>query len=203
MIAPYGVTKTKGTKSPGVVIVCWDCHNTSTGAKYTTRTIDSHGSGTVTSLIRGTTHVTGPTLCLACHAAQYGNSAAGHGSGSAFATVASDMSSSRVAPCYNCHGSGTTRLSRRVAAEDVHGFNKFTNGTLLWGTGSGLNMRPYTFIRNSRVANPTSGQWVSGKSPKNALSGLTVPAGAANCGGNTAVNCGSNGMNTYGPGGVY
>lgn len=151
MIAPYNnFTRagTSGTKTAGVVINCFDCHNGdgTTTPLLTTRTVAAHGNAVT---IRGTINVTTPTLCSKCHSGYTG--VTGHGSGSAFVTVDSHMDSTIINLCANCHVSSAAAV-RPVRALDVHGVNALPSTgatkTLRWLAG-GVQGVPISFIRNT------------------------------------------------------
>ncbi len=191
---------TSGTKTAGVVITCFDCHNA--GTSVTNRTIVSHGSmstinGTLYATAAGGNSVTSPTFCLNCHIGGYDTST-GHGAGTAVASINSNMNSARFAPCANCHFSSGFKPVRPAQAADVHGFNGLLSTGGPWTYGSGSGMRPISFMRNV-------GRWVSTSPRPYTAPGLTGTG--AQCGGNLntstgGVSCNEN-MTTYSPGGSY
>jgi len=209
MNAPYAVTKTGGTKAAGRVMVCWDCHNTPSGALYTTRTIDAHGSGSLAVIMRGAGSQTGihgttsPTHCLVCHKATIYNVPGAtddlHGTGSAFEIPSIANMRPTVTLCSGCHFSqiatfGTTRTP--VRSHDIHGFNKLVSGTNWPAAG-----RPYAFIRNTVQ--------FKNHRPKTSPELGTVTA-ACNLGGSGSTcshgnmpTTAGNFTATYTPGGVY
>jgi len=200
--APYNnFTRTAGTLSNGVVMNCFDCHNT-TAPLMTTRTVSSHGNavtirGTLYAAATGGNSVVSPTFCLACHISGY-NTSVGHGAGSAISTVNNNMSASRFAPCANCHFSSGFKPARPLQAADVHGFNGLAATGGAWTYGNANGMRPVALIRNV-------GRWTT-TSPRPA-SAPGITAGTANCGGNMntstgGISCNDN-MATYSPGGVF
>ncbi len=193
MNAPYGVTKTNGTPSAGVVINCFDCHNVS-GAPLTRRTVSAHGNP---AWLRGTAYDTTNSLCKICHNGyQTATGGMGHGSGSAFySSVDSGMDTYMTNQCQKCHASTDTAV-RPTRAEDAHGFSYFAgNGTdKMWPRGATETYKMYAFIRNTN-------QWSS--SNWQPLSGPGVPAGGAQCGGNMTTSACSDTMTGYTPGGVY
>ncbi|TWJ32523.1 putative CxxxxCH...CXXCH cytochrome family protein [Geobacter argillaceus] len=195
MNAPYGVTKTNGTPSNGVVINCFDCHNAPT--PLTRRTVTAHGASAANAF-RGTYYTTTATLCHTCHAGYSALSGGmGHGSGSAFySSVDSGMDTYMSNQCQKCHASTDTAV-RPVRAEDAHGFSYFAgSGTdKMWPRGATETYKMYAFIRNTN-------QW-TGTLTWKPLSGPSVPAGSATCGGNmTSSTCGDS-MTAYTPGGAY
>lgn len=200
LLSPYNnFTRTGGTKSNGVVINCFDCHNVANPAvPLTLRTVVAHGNAVT---LRGPVRVSGSTaatqLCLNCHTTDYATTSTGnHGANTAFSSGADTAMNSRFTSCYYCHGTatagatvtGTTQV-RPIRAVEVHGFNDRTQGTVgsKWPSGA----RPYAFIRNS-LSNwaPASG------------TGDTI-TGAHTCSG-TGGTCDNNmGNSNYTPGGAY
>lgn len=187
--APYNSftrAGTAGTKTLGVMINCFDCHNTS--ALLTTRTRAAHGSSG-TSMVRGTFYVSGPTLCLACHTGY--TSDVQHLAGSAMQSNGNG-GEGMATLCQNCHGSAGTAPARPGPAADYHGFNTLVSGGL-WPTGGG---KAYAFIRNVTNFNPTVGY----HRPQRGIGELTT--GSATCNGGSG--CAGNGSaRVYTPGGQY
>ncbi|MGC2062403.1 MAG: hypothetical protein WA610_05445 [Thermodesulfovibrionales bacterium] len=189
---------TSGTKTTGIVMNCFDCHNT--GQSVTNRTIVSHGNaqtinGTLYAAATGGNSVSTPTFCTQCHLTYIGT---GHGAGSAVATINNNMSSTRFQVCANCHFSSGFKPARPLQAADVHGFNGLAATGGAWTYGSGSGMRPVAFMRNV-------GRWVSTSPRPYTAPGLTGTG--AQCGGalNTStggVSCNET-MSTYTPGGSY
>ncbi|ACM21690.1 cytochrome c, 20 heme-binding sites [Geotalea daltonii FRC-32] len=158
---PTGTRGTSGTKSSGVIMSCFDCHNTgqTTGMK-TLRTISAHGDANV--LIRGgnattngTIYVSSPTHCSSCHLTY---TYPGHNTGatgSAFTTTSGDMNGTTFLNCHYCHADANTG-TRPARSDNFHGTNALpTTGataTVRWlgsaGTPAQVNTRPYAFIRN-------------------------------------------------------
>jgi hypothetical protein len=229
LVAPYnniGTTRdsnsqisnsaTPRTKASSVVMVCEDCHTSSTA--LVARTVTAHGSA---SAFRGTYFVSAPTLCLACHVAgtsgAYNNTATTlpggtHGAGSAYSggTGASTRPAATMNLCNFCHFSdNNTALIRPRKGQDMHGFNNMYGTTAGWAGGVAANMRPVAFMRNNV-------SWPTGFSPRPYVATTTGPgqfnlaAAAATCGGTfsfgvgtTGFSCGSNGHTNYVPGGSY
>lgn len=202
MVAPYGVAKTPGTPSNGVVIVCWDCHNIPTTA-YTNRTIDAHGSGATASLLRGvySATLTQSTFCNVCHNnyTSFANSAATYPHG-----TRGNMNNATISGyCQHCH-SGTPTEARPERAKSVHGFNARS-------VAYPSAQRPFAFLRNTVV-------FVDWK-PKQSLSAAantSFGCSISSAGSSNGQSCTNNAMNTfydgtfsaspttiYGPGGVY
>jgi hypothetical protein len=204
LTVPYNsFTRTAGTKANGVVLNCFDCHNTSP-APLTTRTVSAHGNantirGTLYAASTGGTAVTSPTFCLTCHIGGYNTTNQGHGTGSAITANDSNMSASRFTICANCHFSSFVKPVRPLQAADVHGFNGLAATGGPWTYGNANNMRPIAFMRN--VA-----QWpaVNSRSPRPA-SATGITTGSANCGNGAGALSGCTGenMNSYTPGGTY
>ena len=151
---------TSGTKTVGVVINCFDCHNQP--AVLTRRTVVAHGNAVT---LRANVRVAGTTaaanLCLNCHAAPTATTgyltSGFHGAGSAFVTGSGNMNTATQSNCYYCHGTAAAGatvngalVARPVRAVEVHGFNDRTQGTVgsKWVNGAASH-RPYAFIRNS------------------------------------------------------
>jgi hypothetical protein len=196
--APYNnFTRTAGTKSNGVVINCFDCHNTPT--LRTTRTIVAHGNAVT---LRGNIWANPASLCTACHNPNVGSPTDGrHGTGSALNSgTNSGMQTYITTQCHYCHSSNTATPGRPIRAQDVHGFDAFastvTGGDTMWPVGATNTYKPYAFFRN-RV-NWTTTSWKP-------ASGLNVPTGSATCGGTSTASSGCTGenMGTYTPGGAY
>jgi len=165
---PTGTRGTQGTKTAGVVINCFDCHNTgTTSGMKTLRTVSAHGDANV--LIRGggastngTIYVSSPTHCSSCHIT-YNNSYPGHNtgtSGSAFGTSDGDMNSATFNNCHYCHADTNSTTGTTVAqrSSNIHGVNALpasgATKTGRWsGTSTGspaqVETRPYAFIRNT------------------------------------------------------
>lgn len=203
MAAPWNMTKTTGNNTQfGYVVSCWDCHAPVAASGVLTNTVTAHGAA---ATLRGTIRAAGTTasanLCLNCHATGYSQTANdNHGTGSAFGAGGANVMNTYFSNCSYCHAyapaNGTnlaTSTSRPLRAEDVHGFDDRTAGTVgsVWGNS---NSKPYAFFR----------MHMTGWKP---LSGATVPAGAATCGGGASGNpCNDNmtyGTETYTPGGAY
>jgi nitrate reductase cytochrome c-type subunit len=225
ILAVYGVAKTKGTRAPGKVMTCWDCHNASSGALWTTKTVNAHG-GTVTlraplpvygTAASGVNNNTG-NLCGVCHLeAQYNTATANTAfSSNAFGNGHGDMHGSAFT-CNHCHGSSWLKPITKVRAEDAHGFNTMLGGAATFGaTGSA----PYAFLRNNAVkgaAGATSPYWAEWR-PRRAAGATVDNAGGWGCkwnvnGGaspcshsehlNTWSAAGGSGTNRYLPGGVF
>ena len=199
MVAPYNNFTRNGTGgtanwSLGVVINCFDCHNT-TGRGLTTRTVAAHGNATG---LAGTYFVASPTLCTDCHGTAYATTGAQHGAGSALTTGKSNMSATTFASCHNCHMSNTALPARPVPAFDIHGFNGLLATGGAWTYGNGNTTRPTAFLRNTvRFAT------VSPRPKQITRTRIGVLAsGTANCGGSSPAGCGDN-MSQYTPGGTY
>ncbi|MFZ4858146.1 MAG: CxxxxCH/CxxCH domain c-type cytochrome [Desulfuromonadaceae bacterium] len=193
MVAPYGVAKTAGTPSIGVVMNCFDCHNAPT-TPLLTRTVAAHGS-TAPNAFRGAVYETTNTLCHVCHTG-YTVTTGNHGAGSAInSSTNSGMGTYMAGQCQRCHASTNTAV-RPVRGEDAHGFNRFagTGTDAMWPIGATETYRPFAFFRNTTQWTTTS--WKP-------LSGTGVPTGTATCGGTmSATNCGDN-MIAYTPGGAF
>jgi len=205
MNAPYGVTKTAGstTLTGGVVITCWDCHNTSAAAKFTTKTIDSHGSGALTSILRGTysATLTQDTFCSACHKnyTTYANSAATYPHG-----TRGNMNNATISGyCQHCH-SGTPTEARPERAKSVHGFNTRASA---YPSGQ----RPFAFLRNTLVFR----DWKP-KQSQPAAANTAFGCSISSSGSSNGEGCTHSAMSTfydgtfssspttvYGPGGIY
>jgi hypothetical protein len=149
---PTGTRGTSGTMTAGVVMNCFDCHNTPT-TPLTTRTVTAHGNA---NTIRGTVGVATPTLCAICHLGYTGstlvghNSASGFTSGSAFSSAESRMQTEQQ-NCNYCHAD-VLAPARPARATNVHGTNVLPTGgatkTLRWLAG-GTQGVPVAFIRNT------------------------------------------------------
>jgi hypothetical protein len=196
LLAPYNnFTRpgTVGSKTAGVVINCFDCHNSSVSL-LTNRTVASHGSNTADRM-RGTFYVATPTLCTACHGgtAQY-TATSQHGAGSALTTGSSNMSATTFATCNNCHLSNTALPARPVPGFDIHGFNGLLSTGGAWTYGNGNGMRPIAFIRNTVRFTTVS--------PRPAAAPGITTRTYGDCGGSQPTSCGNN-MSRYLPGGSY
>lgn len=192
---PYNnFTRTAGTKADGVVLNCFDCHNTPT--PQTTRTIVAHGNAIT---LRGNIWANPASLCTACHIPNPGALSGRHGVGSAFNSATNNgMTTYIQTQCHYCHSSNTATPGRPIRAQDVHGFDRFAgSGTdSTWPIGATNTYKPYAFMRNT--VNWTTTSWKP-------LSGTNVPAGTATCGGNSTSSNGCTGenMGAYTPGGTY
>ncbi|OGW28484.1 MAG: hypothetical protein A2X56_00280 [Nitrospirae bacterium GWC2_57_13] len=203
MVAPWNMTKTTGNNTQfGYVVSCWDCHAPNGASGVQTLTVTAHGAA---ATLRGTIRAAGSTastnLCLNCHATAYSSTAAdNHGTGSAYGTGGGSSMNNNFGNCSICHSYGpsggtdlATSTARPLRAEDVHGFDDRTAGVpgSVWGNS---NSKPYAFFR----------MHLTGWKP---LSGATVPAGTATCGGGAGGSiCDDNmtyGGETYTPGGAY
>lgn len=200
MIAPWNMTKTNGnTTSWGYLISCWDCHALSTDAGTITKTVTAHGA---TATLRGSIRVAGTTaatnLCINCHATSY-SSIAHVSAGSAVASGPDTgaMGNTYWSNCSYCHANGPanaaagyeTSTARPLRAEDVHGFNDRTAGTV-GSVFATYGTKPYAFFRGSLES------WRPASSPEVA----TQTNG--NCVGTGGV-CNNNMSTTYTPGGAY
>jgi hypothetical protein len=208
LLAPYNnFTRagTTGTKTAGVVINCFDCHNQP--AVLTRRTVAAHGNAvTLRANVRAGGNTIAANLCINCHAAPttttgYLTSGA-HGSGSAYVTGSSNMNTTTMTNCYLCHGTAAagatvtaTTQVRPVRAVEVHGFNDRTQGTVgsKWVNGTASH-RPYTFIRNSM-------SYWSPRAVTTAGETLQRSAGCTGTGGTCNNNMGT--TTTYTVGGSY
>jgi hypothetical protein len=207
---PAGTRGTSGTLSQGVVINCFDCHNTA--ARLTNRTVAAHGNavtipGVLTSApspaavpAAGTNQV---TFCIVCHAGYDSSTLTHHNAGSALnANTNNGMLPYLRYGCNICHSSGWyTAVVRPVRAQDVHGSNVLPvaglTKTVRWaGTSTGspaqVNARPYAFIRNTVV--------VSDHSPR--MIGTTVYSANCNMASTVSTLC-NQGLKTYTVGGTY
>ncbi|SNB45997.1 CxxxxCH/CxxCH domain-containing protein [Geobacter sp. DSM 9736] len=164
---PTGTRGTTGTRSQGVVINCFDCHNVTGSTPLTLRTVSAHGNAVT---VRGNATIPTPgstpsstndvTLCKVCHAG-YQTGTSSHGTGSALGSTNNGMTSYMSYGCNMCHSSGySTAIQRPVRAMDVHGMDVLPSGGLTkatrWagtaqGTPAVVNARPYAFIRNTQV----------------------------------------------------
>jgi predicted CxxxxCH...CXXCH cytochrome family protein len=193
MIAPYdNFTRagTSGTKTNGVVLNCFDCHNNS--APLTNRTNVAHGAA---GTLRGTTYVANPSLCLTCHLNYNVTNTQVHGAGSAWGATGSNHGTAVVGNCHYCHGSNTnaTKPARPRPAQDYHGSNALPGGGL-W-TNVTPNGRPFSFIRG----------W-SGTAYQRPFRSTEFTTGSAQCGAGTCPGGGQVGDGTtqnYTPGGSY
>ncbi len=202
---PAGTRGTSGTLSQGVVINCFDCHNTA--GRLTSRTVAAHGNAV---MIPGVLTVTGTpaagtnqvTFCIVCHLGYNSSTATHHNTGSALsASTNNGMTIYLRYACNVCHGSTyNTAAVRPVRAMDVHGVNVLPAGGLTkvnrwagnsYGTPAQVNARPYAFIRNTEVLtehNPLK------------IGGSTYTPGCTM--GNSTPNC-SRAFQSYAPGGTY
>ncbi len=207
-----GTAATPRTKANSVILVCDDCHTTSTA--LTTRTITAHGAASA-GMRGGTYFVSGPTLCTTCHIGTYADTTNGrHNSGSAFA-VGTTRAAAALNLCNFCHFSQneTTGIARPRIAQDVHGFNELYGTSAGWTAGSASGMRPVAFMRSWATS---GGSWPTTASPRPFTATVAGPgqfnlaAGQPQCGGTFAFNttgttmsCSSNGHTNYSPGGSY
>ncbi len=186
--APYNAftrAGTAGTKTAGIMINCFDCHNTVAGLKY--RTVAAHGSSG-TSMVAGTFYASGPTLCLKCHTGYTSDTQ--HLAGSAM-QFDGNGGEGMATVCQRCHGSADTLPARPIPAADYHGYNTRVDGTN-WPTGGG---KAYAFIRNV-----TNFAGTGYHRPQRGIGELTT--GSATCNGGSG--CAGNGSaRTYTPGGQY
>jgi hypothetical protein len=193
LIAPYNnFTRagTSGTKTNGVVLNCFDCHNNS--APLTNRTNVAHGAA---GTLRGTTYAANPSLCLTCHFEYNITNTQVHGPGSAWGATGSNHGTGVVGNCHYCHGSNTnaTKPARPRPAQDYHGSNALPGGGL-W-TNVTPNGRPFAFIRG----------W-SGTAYQRPFRSTEFTTGSAQCGAGTCPGGGQVGDGTtrnYTPGGSY
>lgn len=192
---PTGTRGTSGTKSNGVVINCFDCHNAPT--VLTARTVAAHGNAVTlrgVCAISGTPSTTNEaTLCKVCHAGYDTQTTGYHGTGSAWSL---DDRSEHVPfmrwGCNMCHSSNySTVVVRPVRALDNHGVNVLPSGGLAkinrWSTQG----TPIAFIRNTVV--------LSNHQPKVA-GGTTF---TALCTGMAGAICDSSRTENYTIGGTY
>jgi predicted CxxxxCH...CXXCH cytochrome family protein len=190
MVAPYNnFTRTAGTKANGVVINCFDCHNTPV-TPLTARTVAAHGNA---NSLRGTIYVANPTLCQTCHpATQYGGTN-GHGANSAYNAANGNMTAAMFQTCNYCHSSTVADPGRPIRAFNYHGFNKLLSGAN-WPT---VNKRPYAFIRNTEN--------FANHNPAVAATPDTTTAVSAQCTVSSAPNgtCSGHAFGSYTPGGQY
>ena len=195
LAAPYNnYTRvgTSGTKTVGVVINCFDCHNAPT-TPLTNRTVAAHGNA---NTIRGTIYVASPTLCTTCHLS-YNTTNPGHGGGSAFTITDSNMGATQMYSCDFCHSSYRA-APRPIRAQDYHGNSVVPTGTVTktgrWTSGVAGQNVTISFVRNSsNIAN---------HAPKSVAGTAYTPA----CmGGNTggSQNSCNQSNKTYTPGGTY
>ena len=208
---PYnGFTRAgvSGTKTTGVVINCFDCHNV-VGTPLIRRTVSAHGNAVT---IRGVATVSGTpalntnqvTFCIICHTGYNpGGTTSGHGVGS---SLSGSTNNGMVAyiqyGCNMCHSSGySTPVLRPVRAQDVHGVNALPTGGLTksvrWagtstGTPARVDPKPYAFIRNTQV--------LSDHSPKS-IAGSTYSPNC-NMASGSPINC-NQGQKNYTVGGTY
>jgi len=189
---PTGTRGTSGTKTAGVVMNCFDCHNTPT-TPLTTRTVSAHGNA---NTIRGTVGVASPTLCAICHLGYTAsttvghNSASGYTSGSAFSSAESRMTTEQNT-CNYCHAD-VLSPARPARATNVHGTNDLPTGgatkTKRWALTNG-NQVPVAFIRNTT--------YLTNHSPKS-VNGYTTNANTCDM-----TNCASRAGSPYSLGGTY
>ncbi len=197
LVAPYNNNGsragTSGSKTLSVVINCFDCHNVSATAPWTTRTVVAHGNATT---IRGTIYTFGgvSTLCTTCHSG-YTTTSGYHSTGSAWGATGSSHNVTRN--CQDCHGTyqtTSTAPARPIRAQDYHGNNSL-NGGGLWPT---VNSRPYAFIR----------AW-GGTAYHRPLLAKEFTTGSATCASGSCPAGGNGGQvgdgstRTYTPGGSY
>jgi predicted CxxxxCH...CXXCH cytochrome family protein len=188
---PTGTRGTSGTKSNGVIINCFDCHNTS--ALLTHRTVSAHGNAVT---LRGTFGGASPTFCTACHLGYPGqgtdghNSATGYTTGSAFSATTQRMGT-QLDTCNYCHASSQSP-ARPLRAEDTHGTNSLPAGTKTgrWNLGTAQSV-PVAFIRN--INNMTNHQ------PKSVAGTGYSPQ----CDMISGEACGGRAGSPYSPGGTY
>ncbi|HEY6872935.1 MAG TPA: hypothetical protein VI298_09445 [Geobacteraceae bacterium] len=192
--APYNingrVATTGHTKTLSAVINCFDCHNTNTGALYTTKTVAAHGTNN-TAQVRGLFYGSSMTLCSACHTGYTIDTH--HPTGSAAGTMSGNGGEGMGTYCTNCHSGGvgqnaTAAPARPIAASNFHGYNKLLNGSNWPDAGYG---RPYAFFRNNTN--------LTDQRPYTA-SDITV--GSPTCNG-SGKSCANGGAQTYTPGGSY
>lgn len=137
---------TSGTRTEGVVMNCFDCHNISGASPLTSRTVAAHGNA---ETIRGNIWTNPNTLCQVCHAG-YNTGSSTHGSGSALSSSTNNgMTTYLNERCHFCHSRHQVDPARPARAADYHGFNSLAGGAL-WPT---INARPYAFIRNTAMLN--------------------------------------------------
>jgi predicted CXXCH cytochrome family protein len=172
MVSPWNqYSKTPGTPSPGDLISCFDCHNSS--SPLATGTVAAHGNNVTLradlqyNIALDSVESVATSLCSVCHLpAVYESGSAGL---SAFGGVDTGLSSSgsRYIPgatgsamhanrmdwaCFSCHGSSWLDPGRPRRAQDVHGFNTMVGGATTWGTEPDTGQpgaRPYAFLRNN------------------------------------------------------
>jgi trimeric autotransporter adhesin len=193
---PTGTRGTGGTKTAGIILNCFDCHNAPT-SPLTRRTTVAHGNA---ATIRGNVYTNPYTLCQVCHTGY--TVADNHGTGSAMAMSTGRSGEGFNSGCYSCHGdsgdtdAGTTPTTVRPArGQGYHGFNTLLNGSAKWPSASGG--RPYAFIRNTQTFAGTTGY----HRPKGGM-GELPNTGSATCMGGSG--CAGNGSaEPYTPGGQY
>ncbi len=185
---PTGTRGTSGTKTAGVVMNCFDCHNDPT-TPLTTRTIVSHGNA---NTIRGTIGVATPTLCEICHLGYTASGTVGHNSGSltsgsAFSSAENRMQTEQDT-CNYCHADVLSPAGP-ARATNVHGTNVLPAGTKTgrWALGTAQSV-PVAFIRNTG--------YLSNHQPKNVAGTAYSPQ----C---SMVNCASRAGSPYSLGGTY
>ena len=199
-----GTTAASATKTAGVVMNCFDCHNV-VGTPSTLRTNSAHGNA---ATVRGVYTISGTpaagtneaTLCKVCHKGYDTNTGANHGA--APDTAATNLSRSEKVPflrygCNVCHSSGyNTPAVRPVRALDIHGVNALpATGQTLSGNWSATG-KPYAFIRNRSFLGNHSPALVNGVAPTNASTCNMLGSD-----GNGV--CGNQGSKTYSLGGSY
>jgi len=209
--APYnnftrtgGTTASAATKTDGVVMNCFDCHNV-VGTPLTLRTVAAHGNAVT---LRGTPFISGTpaagtneaTLCKVCHAGYDTNTGTNHGASPT--TAATNLSRNEKVPfmrygCNVCHSSGyNTAAVRPVRAMDAHGVNALpSTGQTLSGNWSATG-KPYAFIRNRSYLGNHSPALIGGSAANTASSCNMLGSD-----GNGA--CGNQGSKTYSIGGSY
>ncbi|BCG48657.1 hypothetical protein GEOBRER4_n3553 [Citrifermentans bremense] len=208
---PTGTRGTSGTLSQGVVINCFDCHNTPV-TPLTLRTVTAHGNN---NTLRGVPAVSGTaaagtnesTLCKVCHAGYDTNTTADHGAGSAAGTSATFDKTEKLPyiryGCNLCHSSKyastvAAGAVRPVRAADVHGSNVVPTGVVTKLSGSRwagtVNNGPIAFIRNSNQ--------FSNHNPKK-IGATTYTPQCMGGGSGSFSTCNRSSNETYAPGGTY
>jgi len=142
---------TAGTRTNGVVLNCFDCHNVPGASPLTTRTVAAHGNA---DTIRGLSQIPSPTgtpaagtnevtLCKVCHYQYDTQTSPTHGTGSATGSLQrSEKTNFMRWGCTRCHSSGYfTPPARPKRAQDVHGFDA------TWPAAS--TVKQSAFIRNT------------------------------------------------------
>lgn len=187
---PTGTRGSSGTRSLGVVMNCFDCHNAPT--VLTTRTVAAHGNNT--AWLRGTINVASPTLCTTCHLGYIDSTDIGHNtvitSGSAFGSIPEGRMTTEQQTCNYCHADTLVPVSPAGSA-NVHGTNVLPAGgatkTLRWNLGTAQSV-PIAFIRNTT--------YLTNHQPR-VVSGTTY---APQC---SMTNCTGRVGSPYTPGGTY